>query len=73
MKDVPIGCADRLRFIETHARELSKTFLNGNRKDLLEELENMPPRVAFAVLATIMRWGSYEIRPSLMRFLQEMA
>jgi hypothetical protein len=75
MIDVPIGCADRLDFIERWAAELSDTFINGNRKDLLHTLEAVPPRVAFAVLATILdnAVGKPKMSASLARFLQEMA
>jgi hypothetical protein len=71
---VPIGCSDPLYFIKEQAAELSATFFNGNRKDLLEALDEMPLHVAYAVLATIMgRPDNYEERKSLKRFLQEIA
>jgi hypothetical protein len=68
---VPIGCTERLAFIKATAAELEETFHNGNRKDLLAGLEALPPRVAFAVLATI-QVGGIRSR-SVARFLQEMA
>lgn len=70
MIDVPIGCRDRHDFIKRRADELSATYQNGNKKDLLAGLEELPPRVAFAVLAVIMSKGTV---PSVARFLQEMA
>ncbi len=69
----PQGCRARYEFILTRARELADSYINGNRSDVLAALQELPPRVSLAVLATI----SFELSTlefqSLKRYLQEMA
>lgn len=71
--EVPTECRARLRFILDTALELRETFANGNRKTMLEGLVALPPRVAFAVLATIVASAPPEVRRGVVRFLQEAA
>lgn len=70
---VPIGCADRMEFIKATACELGETFLNGNRSDLLAGLEELPPKVAYAVLATLIAQGDDDLKYAVARFLREVA
>ena len=55
-------------FINETADELRETFAFGNRKDTLARLEELPVRVAFAVLATII-----DANGSVARWLRESA
>lgn len=70
---VPIGCASRYTFIVRRAAELRNTFINGNRKDMLAGLEELEPRVAYAVLAEMVTGVQPEVRNSVHRFLMEAA
>jgi len=70
---VPIGCSDRMVFLLEKADELGLTFSNGNRHDLLAGLQELPEKVAFAVLATIAEEGNAADRESLANFLREVA
>lgn len=39
--------------IEELAEELAESWVNGNRKDVIEAIERMPKKKAFAVLAQV--------------------
>lgn len=73
MRRLPIECKARYDAIHTLARELSTTFINGSRKDMLEGLVELEPKVALAVLAHITATCSKDTRDSISRFLTEMA
>jgi len=70
---LPMGC--RARYDEIHQRSdrLLETFINGNRKDLLEELVETEPKAALAILALIMDSTRSDVRGDLTRFLAESA
>lgn len=73
--EIPIECRARLQWIVRKGKELAATFHNGNRMIMLEELEAMEPRAAFAVLVTIendLRSCRHDA-DSLWRFLSEVA
>lgn len=71
IEKLPIGCSTRYHEIIRRAGELSETFVNGNRKHMVETLEQMEPRSAFAVLSTMMVHTKESFREDLNRFLKE--
>ena len=70
---LPIGCADRYAKIMEIGQELAETFFNGNRMDFLEGLDELPPRVAYAVLAQIQGHALRDGAVSIATFLTEVA
>lgn len=70
---LPIGCAARYAEVERRADELLESFLNGNRKVVLEELESMEPRAAFAVLARMSVFLPTPEVGNFVNFFMEMA
>lgn len=70
---IPIECAARLDFIIQRAADLETTFDNGNRRDLVEGLLDLPPKVAFAVLATICERGGERVASYLRAAAQAQA
>jgi len=68
---LPIGCTARYNEILHRARELLETFINGNRKYTVQELEGMEPRAALAVLSEMMIRSSPVEQEDLNRFLKE--
>jgi len=70
---LPIGCRARFVEIGDRAEILMETFIQGNRKSMLEDLVNMEPKTALAILAEIMCSYDREHRVDLQRFLKEMA
>jgi hypothetical protein len=73
MDKLPKGCRARYEEIERRADALFDQFSNGNRKDVLEALENMEPRAALAVLAGIMTQSSRTLQFHMVAFFKEMA
>ena len=73
MSDLPIECRARFEAIGTRAQELHETFLNGNKGDVVQALEEMEPRAAFAVLAEMMLDYGHSTRRDLHRYLKEVA
>lgn len=69
--NVPIGRAARYAFIEEMADEAIDNFENGNRSDVLEMLDGLPPRVAYAVVA--MMAAKAMKQGSIVRWLREVA
>ena len=69
---LPIGCAARYKEIHRIAASLSETFVNGNKKDLLQGLVKLGPTASLAVLS-IMMMRDQELREGVARFLKEMA
>lgn len=65
---IPIECRARMKFIHQRAFDLQTTFINGNKRDLLAALEDLPPRMAFAVLATVCQGDG-----NVASYLREMA
>ena len=70
---LPIGCAARYNEIQRLANELRETFINGNRKYMVETLEQMGTRPALAVLSTILVFAPKHVQRDLERFLVEVA
>jgi len=71
IEKLPTGCNARYHEITRLAEELSETFINGNRKHMVETLEKMEPRSAFAVLSTMMVRTKESFREDLNQFLKE--
>jgi len=71
---VPIGCRARATWIACRAEELATTFVNGNRSDTFNGLQELPPSVAYAVLAEVMHYHlNFEQRQDLSNYLREVA
>jgi len=73
MDPLPMQCAARYREIQRRAGYLIEMYVNGNKKDTLQNLEDMPAKEAFAVLARMMEIAMPETQRSLSSFLAESA
>lgn len=70
---LPIGCADRYNEIIQRAGYLGELFVNGNREIMLNQLLDMYPRTALAVLAVMMAHATTPFQENLRQFLLEVA
>lgn len=70
---LPISCTHRRLFVVSESDELLATFINGNRKDLLNGLREMSPAASLTILARMMCKASKEVREDIKRFLLEVA
>lgn len=70
---LPKGCRARFEAIGERAEKLMETFIQGNRKDMLNALMEMETKAALAVVAEIGATYDKEYVVDLHRFLKEMA
>lgn len=74
---IPTQCRARFDWVLNRGNELRESFVNGNKKDVLDELEELAslesPCVAFAVLGAMMHKFDPFAREHMYRFLREMA
>lgn len=70
---LPIECRARHQEIYDRAEKLFTNFVNGNRNDVAQELLDMEPKAAFAVLVLMMDTANDQTRADLIRYYVETA
>ena len=70
---LPIGCAARYGEIKRRAWHLQENFVNGNRNDTYQELKDMEPGAALAVLSLMIKLSNHEVVEDITRYLMEVA
>jgi hypothetical protein len=73
MRELPMQCRARFNAIHEIARELIDTFVNGNKNTARDELLELEPIVALAVLSTMMVNADEDTRISMANYFVEAA
>ncbi len=73
MRTIPVQCRARFVVIMEIAGELQESFINGNRNTVRDELLDLEPRVALAVLTVMMNRASEEGRTFMVNYFTEVA
>lgn len=70
---LPIGCAARHQEILDRSNKLFESFVNGNRGYVAQELVDMEPKAALAVLAVMMDSANHDVSYDLTKYFVETA
>lgn len=73
MRTLPKQCRARYNAIHDLASEFLDSFVNGNKNTVRDELLDLEPLVALAVLSTMMANADEETRISMTNYFVEVA
>jgi len=73
MRELPIQCRARHEAIRKIAKEFLESWINGNKNTVRDELLDMEPLAALAVLSKMMHSSDSEVRAYITSYFMEVA